>query len=195
MSDIQIIAAMSLNRCIGLNNSIPWKIPEDMAHFKRTTLGHTVVMGRKTFESMGNKPLPKRKNIVLTRDRNFKADGVEVCHDYKEILRLKEKIFIIGGEEIYRLFIDDVDGMILTLINENLDGDTFFPEFIPNIDYRQYFEEEFRSVNGYDGKFIYFQKIKINDSEVEMMLPELDFFYINRGSNEEGRNLGIKKQS
>jgi dihydrofolate reductase len=194
MPNIQLIAAMSKNSCIGLNNSIPWRIPEDMKHFKLTTNGHTVVMGRKTFESIGSKPLPGRKNIVLTQDKSFRAKGVEICHDYTEILRLPdEKIFIIGGEQIYKLFIDYADGMILTIIDEVMDGDAYFPHFYSDIDYRVFMEKDLNSSTGFGGKFLYLQRIKEEDYAIELLFPELNFYYIKRYGI--WKNFNLKNKS
>ena len=96
------VVAMDPKRLIGCNGSLPWHLPEDLAFFKKTTLGHPVLMGRKTFESIG-RPLPKRRNIVLTRDRSWNHPGVEVIHSPVEITNADEKIFVIGGAEIYKV--------------------------------------------------------------------------------------------
>ncbi len=131
---ISLIAAMSKNRVIGKNNSIPWKLPEDMRHFKRLTLGKTVVMGRKTFESIG-KPLPKRVNIVITRDRSYMAKGCFVVNSVKDALKIPkdgEEVMVIGGSEIYRQFLPFANVIYLTIIEKNFDGDSFFPEISRN---------------------------------------------------------------
>lgn len=126
---ITLIAACSENRVIGKNGTLIWHIPEDLKRFKKLTLGHPIVMGRKTFESIG-KALPGRTNIILTRDKNFKADGCLVYNKMSDILELFEKnnIFVIGGGEIYKQFLDKADRIELTLIHKNYEGDTFFPE-------------------------------------------------------------------
>ncbi len=128
---ISIIVAMGANRVIGKDNKIPWRLPADMAYFKKTTTGHTVVMGRKTFESIG-KPLPERRNIVLTHTRDFQAQGCQVVHSLEDILKLaeanlQEEIFIIGGDTVYSLFFPYSDRLYVTLIEHHFDGDTFFP--------------------------------------------------------------------
>ena len=121
---ITLIAACSSNRVIGKDNRLIWHIPGDLKRFKEITSGHTILMGRKTFESIG-KPLPNRKNIVLTRDKDWKAEGVTTIIDIKDIK--DEDLFIIGGGEIYRMFIDISDKIELTLIDKEFEGDTYFP--------------------------------------------------------------------
>ena len=128
---IYIIAALSQNNQIGLNNQMPWHLPEDLHYFKTVTTGHTVIMGRKTFESIGH-PLPNRKNIVLTQNPNFTPDGVQVIHTLKEALELCQElpeVFIIGGGEIYRAFMPFATKLYLTLIPKVIIGDTTFPDY------------------------------------------------------------------
>jgi dihydrofolate reductase len=130
---ISIIAAMGTNRVIGRDNGLPWNLPADTRFFKETTRGHPVVMGRKTFDSMG-RPLPGRRNIVISRQSDLRIPGAEVVADLAGALQLvadltDEEIFIIGGSEIYRLALEFADRMYLTLIHQAFEGDTFFPEF------------------------------------------------------------------
>lgn len=128
---IYMIAALSQNNQIGLNNQMPWHLPEDLHYFKTVTTGHTVIMGRKTFESIGH-PLPNRKNIVLTQNPNFTPDGVQVIHTLKEALELCQElpeIFIIGGGEIYKAFMPFANKLYLTLIPKVIIGDTTFPDY------------------------------------------------------------------
>lgn len=128
---IYMIAALSQNNQIGLNNQMPWHLPEDLHYFKTVTTGHTVIMGRKTFESIGH-PLPNRKNIVLTQNPNFTLDGVQVIHTLKEALELCQElpeIFIIGGGEIYKAFMPFANKLYLTLIPKMIIGDTTFPDY------------------------------------------------------------------
>ncbi|MEX2589969.1 MAG: dihydrofolate reductase [Chitinophagales bacterium] len=129
---ISSIAAVSENNAIGKDNDLMWHLPDDLKFFKKHTLGHPVIMGRKTYDSMG-KPLPKRSNIVLTRDKNFNAEGVEVFHDIATAIdRAKEidgeEIFIIGGANIYKQSLDYCNRLYLTRIHAPFDGDVFFPE-------------------------------------------------------------------
>ncbi|MDH3649748.1 MAG: dihydrofolate reductase [Saprospiraceae bacterium] len=123
---------------MGAGNQLPWHLPADMKYFMRTTLGRHVIMGRKTFESMNGKPLPKRTNIVITRDPFYAASGALVVHSLREALALAEanqetEVFIIGGGEIYRESLPLIDKIYLTEIDiEIADGDTFFPDLDPD---------------------------------------------------------------
>jgi dihydrofolate reductase len=125
------IVAMTPQRVIGRNGKLPWNLPADLAFFKRTTSGHPIVMGRKTFESIG-RPLPKRRNIVLTRDESWTSAGVEVIHRPGELGDLAEmggRVFIIGGSEIYAAFLPELEDLLVTHVFENHPGDVWFPEF------------------------------------------------------------------
>ncbi|MCU0796481.1 MAG: dihydrofolate reductase [Akkermansiaceae bacterium] len=124
------IVAMTPERVIGRDGSLPWHLPEDLAFFKRTTSGHPVVMGRSTFDSIG-RPLPKRRNIVLTRDPSWHAAGVEVIHAPGEIdsLGLKGVVFIIGGSQIYQAFLPRLDELLVSHIHHPYPGDTHLPPF------------------------------------------------------------------
>ena len=129
---ISIIAAMGKNRVIGKDGKIPWRLPGDSARFKKITSGHPVIMGRKTFESIG-KPLPHRTNIIITRQKKFVAPGCEVVSSLEEaIIRAAsfpgaEEVFIIGGGEIYKQAMNVANRIYLTLIEEDFDGDAYFP--------------------------------------------------------------------
>jgi dihydrofolate reductase len=125
------IVAMTPGRVIGRSGTLPWHIPEDLAFFKRVTSGHPVVMGRKTYESIG-RPLPRRRNIVMTRDSSWAAPGVEVIHDPAELRGLPDldgTVFIIGGSEIYSAFLPELDDLLVSHVFEEHAGDTRFPEF------------------------------------------------------------------
>lgn len=122
---------MDPERVIGRGGALPWHLPEDLAFFKRTTAGHPVVMGRKTFESIG-RPLPKRQNIVLTRDPAWRHDGTEVIHSPAELASLSlldPLVFIIGGAEIYQVFLPLLDEILVSRVREPHAGDTRFPPF------------------------------------------------------------------
>ena len=128
---INIIAAASLNNVIGKDGAIPWHLPNDLKHFKEITLNHPVIMGRITFESILDslgKPLPGRRNIILSRSKTFSEyEDVEVISSLEEIDKENE-IFIIGGERIYSQTINLADRIYLTRVEEHIDGDTYFPE-------------------------------------------------------------------
>ena len=133
---VSIIVAIAQNGTIGDKNSLLWHIKEDMRFFRTTTSGHAVIMGRKTFESLGSKPLPKRKNIVITRaDRDF--EGAFTAHSLKEAIAMAEgdeEIFIIGGAQIYAEALSVADRMYITRVERDYEGDTSFPD----IDYSKW---------------------------------------------------------
>jgi dihydrofolate reductase len=126
---ISIIVATGTNRGIGKNNQLLWHLPEDLKYFKRTTLEKPIIMGRSTFDSVG-RPLPKRRNIVITRNPSLKIEGVEVVHSLDEAIQLVEnepEIMIVGGSEIYNLALPLADRVYLTLVNAAPEADRFFP--------------------------------------------------------------------
>jgi dihydrofolate reductase len=131
---LSIISAIGKNNEIGKKNALLWDLPADMKHFRETTKGHTVIMGQKTFESIG-RPLPNRRNIIITLDKNFTAEGLEIVHSPEELDELlkksenrDEEAFIIGGGQIYKLFINKADRLYITHVDvEFPDADTFFP--------------------------------------------------------------------
>ena len=130
---ISIIAAIGENRGIGKDNKLLWHIRQDLERFKKLTLGHPVIMGRITFESIG-KPLPKRTNIIVTRDKNYKIEGCLIAHSFQGAIDKAKKeendeIFIIGGEQIYKQGIDYADKLYLTIVHDNFAADAFFPDF------------------------------------------------------------------
>jgi dihydrofolate reductase len=128
---INIIVAYAKNLAIGKDNTLVWRQSADLKRFKELTTGHTVVMGRKTYESIG-KPLPNRRNIVITR-QDIKIDGVEIVNSIEDIKNIKEDIFIIGGGEIYEKFIIFADRLYVTEIDCEIDADTWFPKIDLNL--------------------------------------------------------------
>ena len=128
---IKIIAALSSNRVIGNNGKIPWFIKGELRRFKEITMGHNVVMGRKTFESIGN-ALEGRKNIIITKNKSFEVNNATVKHSFEAALKAcnpAKDIFVIGGSSIYEMALDCCDYLLLTVIYKNISGDTYFPEF------------------------------------------------------------------
>ena len=126
---ITIVVAIASNNAIGKNNQLLWHLPKDLKHFKELTSGHTVIMGRKTFDSVG-KPLPRRRNIVVTR-QNIQIDGCEVVNSVDAGLALcndDEEVMIVGGAEIYRQCMAIANRIYLTVVHQSFDADTFFPE-------------------------------------------------------------------
>lgn len=158
---VSAIAAMSKNRVIGVDNDLPWHLPADMKYFMRTTRNHHVVMGRKTFESMGV-PLKGRTNVVITRDPFFTASGILVTHSLHEALEIADanqevEVFVIGGSEIYRLALPVLDRIYLTEIDLFVDkGDAFFPDFSPE-EWKLISQEE----NGCDDRNKYSYTFKV----------------------------------
>lgn len=131
MTTITLIAALARNGVIGRNNQMPWKIPGEQAYFKRMTMGHPIVMGRKTWESIG-RPLPGRRNVVVTRNRQFVAPGAEAVASLDEALTQTgdaDEIFIIGGGELYAQALPRAHRLLLTEIDAEFEGDAFFPVF------------------------------------------------------------------
>lgn len=157
---ISILVAVSKNGVIGKDGKLPWHISEDLKRFKALTTGHPIIMGRKTWESIGSKPLPNRTNIIITRDKKFKAMGGEVAHSVEEAIELakkmeKEEIFFIGGGEIYKLVLPLTDRIYLTLVEEEVNGDTFFPNYS---DFKKIISEEKKSDGELSYKFLTLEK-------------------------------------
>ncbi|MEM6910073.1 MAG: dihydrofolate reductase [Verrucomicrobiota bacterium] len=124
------IVAMDPQRLIGAKGQLPWHLPEDLKFFKRTTSGHALLMGRKTFDSIG-RPLPKRRNLVLTRDPTWSAPGVEVLHQLSQLppIRPEERLFLIGGAELYSQLLQHCRELLITHVKEEYRGDTWFPSY------------------------------------------------------------------
>ncbi|RFU65453.1 dihydrofolate reductase [Peribacillus glennii] len=127
---ISLLFAMDENRVIGKDNKLPWHLPADLNYFKNVTMGHPIVMGRKTFESIG-RVLPGRENIVVTRNADFKLEGVTVLHSVDEVIKLADssdrEIFVIGGAEIFKGILPQTDRLYITEIHHEFQGDTYFP--------------------------------------------------------------------
>jgi dihydrofolate reductase len=126
---VTLILARARNGVIGAKGGLPWHLPEDLAFFKRTTMGHPILMGRKTWQSIG-RPLPGRRSVVVTRDRSFEAAGAEVAHSLDEAIALcagSDEIFVIGGAQLYAEALQRADRLLLTEIDADFDGDTVLP--------------------------------------------------------------------
>jgi len=126
---MEIVVAMAKNNVIGQNGDLPWHVPADLAHFKKLTTNHAILMGRRTWESIG-RPLPDRLNIVVTRQKEYVADGAVVVHSIEDglIAAGKQRVFIIGGAEIYKNALPKVTQLHVTKIDAELVGDTWFPK-------------------------------------------------------------------
>ena len=128
---ISIIVAMAQNRTIGINNTLPWRCPADLKHFKALTMGHHMIMGRKTFDSIG-KPLPGRTTVVVTRNKSLQIEGCIMAHSLQQAIAAcagDEEIFIVGGAELYAQALPLADTLYLTEIQQDVSGDAHFPEF------------------------------------------------------------------
>jgi len=152
---IKIIVAMSKNRVIGNDNTLIWYLPEDLKRFKQLTTGNAIVMGRKTYESIG-RALPNRRNIIITRDINYSVYGCEIVNSIEEaILITGGDCFIIGGGEIYRQALDKADLIYLTLIDKEFEGDTLFPDIGDN--WKEISKEDFEN-NDFNWSFIQYER-------------------------------------
>jgi dihydrofolate reductase len=129
---VTLIAAVGANRAIGRDNDLPWHLPEDLAHFKRTTLGHTLVMGRRTYDSIG-RTLPGRTTVVVTRQAGWSAPGVQVAHSLEEALGLADggEVFVAGGGQVYAQALPLADALVLTEVERSPQAEVFFPEVDP----------------------------------------------------------------
>lgn len=147
--EINIIAAVSENRVIGKDGKLPWHISADMKRFRELTTGYPIIMGRKTFEGIG-RALPDRPNIVITHDEQFEAPGCVICHSLEEAIRAAEessdKVFIIGGEQIFEQALDVADRLYLTVVAGEFEGDAFFPDY-------SNFQKVVSKEEGKEGKF------------------------------------------
>lgn len=160
---INLIAALTDDGVIGLDNHLPWHLPADLKRFKKLTTGKPILMGRKTWESIG-KPLPERTNIVVSRDENFAAEGAVVARSIVEALAEvedAEEIFIIGGSELYGQFLCRADRMYLTYVHADVEGDTRFPEF-DRSEWTEKSRKDFHAddSNAYDHTFIRLERSK-----------------------------------
>ncbi|MCF7833721.1 MAG: dihydrofolate reductase [Candidatus Pacebacteria bacterium] len=174
--NISIIAAIGKNRELGLNNQLLWHLPADMKHFRETTRGHTIIMGRKTFESLGEtngkagKILPNRKNIIITRDPHYNIEhtktedrkNISIFSSLEEVLKniSEEEVFVIGGAEIYKLALPYANKLYLTEVEASMEADTFFPEFKKEewqLDKNEYFPKN--SENTYDMYFNVYRRV------------------------------------
>ena len=147
MTILSMIVAHANNRVIGKENDMPWHLPADLAYFKKTTLGKPIIMGRKTFESIG-RPLPGRKNIVISRNADYQHDGIEVVTSVEEALKCAgdiEEVMVIGGGAIYQHCLPAANRLYITHIDADIAGDTYFPEYSTDSDWQLVKEQGFRA--------------------------------------------------
>jgi dihydrofolate reductase len=136
MTIISLVAAMSTNRIIGINNSLPWNIPEELQYFKKITMGKPIIMGRKTFDAIGRRLLPGRHTIVLTKDSDLIGHGFSVAHSIDEAINLATQvpeIMVIGGAGVFKEFMPLARRLYLSIIPQEYDGDAYFPEYDENV--------------------------------------------------------------
>lgn len=159
---ISFIWAQDKNGVIGLDNDMPWHLPEDLRYFKKTTLGYPIVMGRKTFESFGGRPLPKRENVVLTTDAAFEVNGVTVVHSVDEVVERtkREDLFVIGGANVFKQFIGEANRLYVTKIEAEFEGDTVI-DFIPWADFKETSctKGDKNEQNPYDYSFYVYERV------------------------------------
>lgn len=164
---LALIVAMAKNHVIGINNNLPWHLSEDLKYFKRVTMGKPIIMGRKTFESIG-RPLPGRTNIVITRNKNYQAEGIKVVHSLKTAMELCNSIavidggdeaMVIGGAELYTEALPLADYLYLTEVHADVQGDTYFSDFNRK-DWQEIARDNFKAVepNPYDYSFTVLEK-------------------------------------
>ncbi|MCV6615564.1 MAG: type 3 dihydrofolate reductase [Cellvibrionaceae bacterium] len=165
-----LVVAAAQNNVIGVDNELPWHLPEDLKYFKRITMGKPIVMGRKTFESIG-RPLPGRHNIVITRQHNWQREGVTVVHDVESAIAAaaaepnQAELMVIGGAEIYRQALPLAERIYLTRVACELEGDAFFPELAPQ-QWRQVACEQYAACerNPYDYAFCVLERVTSGDN-------------------------------
>lgn len=157
---ISLIVAHDLNKVIGVNNEMPWHIPEELGYFKKMTMGKALIMGRKTYESIG-RPLPGRKSIVVTRNQGYSVEGVTVVHDFEEAIEIAkqyaDEVMVIGGSEIFSLSLNFADRLYITLIDNKFEGDTFFPDYEDEWTLQSTSEEQ-QSADGTTYKYLIYDK-------------------------------------
>ncbi len=158
-AQLTLIVAIDRHHGIGVNNTLPWRLPEDLAFFKKTTSGHAIVMGRKTFDSIG-RPLPNRRNIVVTRNADWHHDGVERAASLEDAAQIAGdgEVFVIGGAQIYADAIRVADKLIVTEIGATYDCDAFFPPIDPAVWVEVSRDTHHSAVQGWDYAFVIYQR-------------------------------------
>ncbi|MCZ2722094.1 type 3 dihydrofolate reductase [Marinomonas sp. 15G1-11] len=165
---LSLIVAMAENRVIGRNNALPWHLPNDLQYFKRVTMGKPIIMGRKTFESIG-RPLPGRRNIVISRQKNLQFDGVDCVSSLEEAITLgeniafvegHEEVMVIGGAQIYQSILPMVDRLYITHVHSNVEGDAFFPHVSWSL-FQEVAREDFsaQEPNPYNYSFVVYDRL------------------------------------
>ncbi len=164
---ISLISAMANNRVIVIDNQMPWHLPADFAWFKKHTIGKPIIMGRKTYESIG-RPLPKRLNIVVSRDPNLSIDGVMIANSLEQAFEFAktheesqhEEVMVIGGDSIYQAVLPQADKLYLTFVDADIQGDAYFPEF-DSQEWQEAYSENYLADenNSFDMRFVIYQRV------------------------------------
>ncbi|MEN7526279.1 dihydrofolate reductase [Cupriavidus sp. DL-D2] len=160
MTLLTLIVARARNGVIGRDNTLPWRLPEDLQHFKRTTLGAPIIMGRKTWDSIG-RPLPGRRNIVVSRNRDLKLEGAEVVGSLEDAQRLcvgVEQVFLIGGAQLYAEALPSADRLIVTEIDADVEGDAHFPAVDRSTWLETARETHHSEANGFEYAFVVYER-------------------------------------
>jgi dihydrofolate reductase len=174
---ISLIAAVAANGVIGRNNKLPWHLSTDLKRFKSLTMGHHLIMGRKTFDEIGRKPLPGRPNIVISRSA-IATGGIQTAttldEAFSRVAATEDEVFVIGGGEIFRQVLHRADRMYITQVHAEIEGDTFFPEYDPVNEWRLIDREDFESdaKNDYPFSFLTYERVGAADRAEEALLPE-----------------------
>ncbi|TCJ16302.1 dihydrofolate reductase [Parasulfuritortus cantonensis] len=161
-SRLSLIVAMARNRAIGIDNQLPWHLPEDLKHFKNLTMGHHLIMGRKTYESIG-RPLPGRTTVIVSRDPGYRMDGCLVAHSLDEAQRLAAgdaEMFFVGGASLYAQAMDRVDRLYITEIQADYPADAWFPEFDRGATWRESSRAHQRSAAGLAYDFVVYDRVR-----------------------------------
>lgn len=160
MTLLTLVVAKARNGAIGRENTLPWRLPEDLAHFKRTTMGAPIIMGRKTWDSIG-RPLPGRRNIVVSRNAALRIEGCDVVGSLEDAQRLcigTREIFVIGGAQLYVEALPSADKLVVTEIDADIDGDAFFPAIDPTRWIETSRERHHSEPNGFDYAFVTYER-------------------------------------
>lgn len=165
MSQLSIIVAVANNHVIGLHNTLPWHLPEDLKRFKALTMGHHIIMGRKTYESLG-RLLPGRTTVIVTRNQHYHVDGAIVVHTLKQALEVCQtdaEVFLIGGAELFEIGLQQADKIYLTEIHADFDGDAFLPVFDLS-SWREASREQHKAANGLTFSYVSYERIAVSDN-------------------------------
>jgi dihydrofolate reductase len=161
MNNLSLIVAYSTNQVIGVDNTMPWHLPEDLKRFRALTTGHHIIMGRKTYESLG-RLLPDRTTVIVTRNQDYKVEGAVICHSLEEAVQActhDDEAFIIGGAELYQKALDFVSKLYVTEVHLEIEGDAFFPKVDEKI-WQPIAREALTSTKGFDFNYVTYERVE-----------------------------------